>query len=752
MLFASDRPKICFFSNYPPKECGIATFTKSLSTAMDKRFNPKLKSRVIAINEDENFYNYNKRVILEVNKNDIESYIEIAKDLNKKDEIKIVCVQHEFGIFGGDYGNYIIPFLEAVEKPVVVTFHSVLPTPDEKRRRVVQAIAKRAAAIIVMANSAVEILNRDYGIEKNKIEMIHHGIPNVPYQNPENVKKRLKLEGKTVISTFGLMSRGKGIEYMIQALPPLIEKYPNLLYIVIGETHPTVRRHEGEKYRNELISLVKKLRLNNHVKFYNKYLSSDEIAEHVAASDIYVVTNLEKTQITSGTLVEAMGYGGKAIIATPSIYAKEMLDDGRGIVIEETHNPEYFTKAIDYLLSNPEVRAEMSRHAYSYSRQATWSNVALQHLRIFNKVVQLREETTEKFPKIKLNHIANMTDGVGMVQFCKHSTPDKSSGYTLDDNASALILSVLHNSLYEKEKVSEISAKLAKTYLNFIEKGQESNGNIKNHHLNEEEKTIPYSDDSFSRAIWALGFATQSKNRLIKERSEKILLRSLDYVRNIKSPRGKAFIISGLSEYYKTSKNEEIFKTIQTLANNLVDLYEHESSENWHWFEPYLTYCNGKIPEALFEAYEVTKNQKYLDVANKTLEFLANLLFINEELSPIGQNGWYKRNGDRAFFDQQPLDASSIVQAFLSAYKIEKEKEYYKRAILAFNWFLGKNHLKQMMYDETTGGCFDGLGKHSVNLNQGAESTISYLLARVMLEDIKKNYKIKSTSTPQSQI
>ena len=733
-LFAR-YPKTCFLSNYPPKECGIATFTKNLAQTMDKRFNPKLKSRVIAINEEGSFYNYNKKVIFEVSKNDIESYINIAKQVNEAENIKILCIQHEFGIFGGDYGNYLIPFLEAVQKPVVVTFHSVLPNPEEKRLKVVRAIASRCAAIIVMAKSAIEILTKDYGIEENKIYMVHHGIPNAPYQDPEVVKKKLKLDGKIVLSTFGLLSVGKGIEYMIKAIPPLLEKYPSLLYLIIGETHPAVRKFEGERYRNSLINLVKKLKLQDHVKFYNKYLSYDEITEYISASDIYVMTNLEKEQITSGTLIEAMGYGGKAIIATPSIYAKELLADGRGIIIKDTRVPEQFTEAIDKLLSNPEQRKEMGRLAYAFSRQAIWSNVALQYLRIFNDVVKLREEVVEKFPKIKINHLIRMTDGFGIIQFSKHSTPDKSSGYTVDDNARALITAVMHNSLFN----SKPATNLAKIYLKFLEHSQNQDGNFKNNHKNEEEIMNSHSDDSFGRAILALGItANKSKNQEIKEYAERLLIKSLEYSKKIDSPRAKSFILSGLCEYYKASQNPEILSIIIKISDSLIKLYEEESSQNWHWFESYLTYSNANLPGSLFSAYEVTKKERYLEIAKKTLEFLSNLMFIEGELSPIGQNGWYKRNGERAFFDQQPADASSMVQAYVTAYKVSREKEYYKKAILAFNWFLGKNHLKQMIYDETTGGCFDGLGRHMVNLNQGAESTISYLTSRLMLEELKK--------------
>ncbi len=733
--------KICFLGNFPPKECGIATFTNHLSTAMDKHWNPKLKSKVIAISDEESFYNYNKKVIHQVSKNDIEHYIEVAKRINESDDIKILCVQHEFGIFGGDYGNYIIPFLETVQKPVIVAFHTVLPSPDEKRKKVVQAIAKRSSALIVLANIAADILVRDYGIERNKIHVVYHGIENIPFQSSEAAKKKLKLDGRTVLLTYGLLGRGKGIEYMIQALPPLVKKYPNILYLVVGETHPAVRKEEGEKYRNELIRLAKKLGLEKHVKFYNKYVDDKELIQYMLAADVYVGTNLERNQISSGPIAESLGYGGKAVVATPSFCAEELLADGRG-VLAKFRNPESFTKAIDSVLSNPELKKEMERQAYSFSRQMTWQNVAIKYLRIFNKIVKLREETTEKFPKIKLNHLKNLTDETGTIQFCKHSTPDKSSGYTLDDNARALILTVQYSKMYNRTKAAEFSSRSSKTYLKFLEKSQEADGNFKNNFDNEEEIINPYSQDSFGRAIWSLGFAVNnSEDPVIKERAKIMLDKSFSYIDTIQSLRAKAFCILGLGHYYKSHGYPETLSKLRKLADDLVEVYNHESSKEWQWFESYVTYSNSTLPESLFVAYELTGDGKYLDIARKALDFLTNLMLINGEFCPIGQNGWYNRHGERAFFDQQPLDVSCMILTYLTAYRITHEEEFYKRAILAFNWFLGKNHLKQMMYDEATGGCYDGLGKNSVNLNQGAESTISYLTARLFLEDFKRKKK-----------
>jgi glycosyltransferase involved in cell wall biosynthesis len=724
--------KVCFLSNFPPKECGIATFTKDLTLAMNKRFNPRLKSKVIALNEKASLYNYSNQVIMQINKDDIKDYLNTAEKVNNSKDIKLICIQHEFGLFGGEYGSKLLHFLEAVEKPVVIAFHSVLPSPDEDRKKIVKAICSKAAAIIVMAHAAVEILNRDYDLDKSKIHVVHHGIPNVPFVSDFYFKKKLKLDNKIVLSTFGLLSRGKGIEYMIKALPFLVKKYPNLLYLVIGETHPVIRKKEGEKYRNELIRLVNKLGLKDNVKFYNRYVTLQEIVQYLLASDIYVCTNLERNQIVSGTLSYALGCG-RATISTPSRYSEEMLSNEKGL-LAEFKNPESFTEAIDRILSDEELKRNLERRAYSFTRPMIWQNIASRYLHVFNRVVRLREETTKKFPTIKLHHLRNLTDEFGCIQFSKDAYPDKSSGYTLDDNARALIAAVLHHNMYQHPN----SLKLAETYLSFLENSQEKRGNFKNNFNNENEILDSHSPDAFGRAIWALGYAiSKTNNRKLIKRAKRIFENSYKRFNNLIDLRAKAFSIIGLYHFNQRYRSKKNIKIIKRLANSLVKAYRNETSENWHWFEKEITYSNSKLPEALFLTYALTKNRKYLETAEKTLHFLSDITFIDDEVMPIGQNGWYKKNGKRALFDQQPVDVSSIIQTFLVAHAVTGDRHCHEKAVLAFNWFLGKNYLKQMVYNETTGGCYDGLSKDNLNLNQGAESTISYLLARLMLEEVK---------------
>jgi len=731
--------KICFLSNFPPKECGIATFTQDLITFLNKRFNPKVKSRVIALNEESSFYNYDSRVVMQMNKDYLADYINIAKRINRSEKIKLVCIQHEFGIFGGEYGSYIIPFLDTIKKPVVVTFHSILPNPDNLRRKVVNFIGEKSAAIIVMAEAAIDILNKQYGISRNKIHVVRHGIPDTSFNPTEPFKKKLRLENNILLSTFGLLSKGKGVEYMIEAIPHLIKKYPNLLYLIIGETHPAVRKKEGEKYRNKLISLVKKHKIENHVKFYNKYLELDEIIKYLLATDIYICTNLEENQIVSGTLSYALGCG-KAIVSTPNIYAKEVLGKGRGVLVE-FKNPRSFSNAIDKILSNNELRSRIEQNAYAFGRSMTWQNVSSKYLSIFNRIVKLREETTEKYPVIKLNHLRNLTDETGCVQFAKLSVPDSSSGYTVDDNSRALIVSTLHDKIYD----SELAKELSKIYLNFLEKVHDEEGRFNDFDA-ENGNLTPSSQDAIGRTMWALGnLIYNSQNQEFVEKAKRLFDKSCKLIDVSSSPRAKAFFIIGLYYYYKKYPAEEMLSTMKTLVDSLVESYKREATEEWNWFEGSLTYSNSKLSEVLFLAYDLTKDEEYLKIAEKTLEFLSNLVFFKDELSPIGQNGWYNRNGKRSFFDQQPIDASSMVQTYLVAYSITKNKRYYDKAVLAFNWFLGKNHLKQMVYNDVTGGCYDGLSKSSVNLNQGAESTIEYLISRLMLEEMKKIKQSKNS-------
>ncbi len=733
---ASDKLWALYVGTYPPRECGIATFTQDLTTAMDKKFNPTFKSKILAINdESSSIYNYKPSVKLQVDETDVEAYINIAKRINHSKTIQVVNIQHEFGIFGGDYGEFLIPFLETLKKPVVTTFHSVLPNPDLRRKKIVQAIAKRSSAIIVMAQKAVDILSDQYEISRSKLNVVPHGVPTVSFKSTEQFKKSLGFENKIILSTFGLINSGKGIEHVIQALPSVVEKYPNLLYIVIGETHPKVRKEEGEHYRNKLIKLVTTLKLTNNVRFYNKYLSLQELTKFLCATDIYIAPALDLNQICSGTISYAMGCG-KSIISTPSLYAQEVLSDDRGILVNFA-DTNAMSNSIRMLLDNKELKKEIENKAYEYSRSMTWPNVAEGYFKVFKKIIKIKESVgLHKFPKIKLNHLSTLTDNVGILQHAKYSVTDRSTGYTLDDNTRALIVATKH---YDKFK-DQFSLNLVNAYLSFIRYVQMPNGKFHNF-ISYDRKFLDKegSEDSFGRAIWSLGHTVNS-NLLenIKPTAKFIFDNSVENIYKLKHLRPKAFSIVGLYYYYKIYKHQDIIDKIKYLADSLLKEYEKNSTNDWQWFEKEITYSNGKLPEALFFAYDIIKDEKYLEIAEKTLNFLSSLIIFNDRIELIGHNGWYNHGGQRAFFDQQPVDASSMVQVYLTAFITTNKREYYDKAVLAFNWFLGKNSLSQTVYDESTGGCYDGLLPNCINLNQGAESTISYLIARLYLEENKQ--------------
>ncbi|MFH1425463.1 MAG: glycosyltransferase [archaeon] len=724
---------ILFLGTFPPRECGIATFTNDLTNSINKRISHLMDCKIAAMNSNGvNIYNYPNKVIHEISDTDLNDYIEIAKKINSSSEVKLICIQHEFGIFGGEWGDYLLPFLELLQKPVITTFHSILPKPNEKLKKVVQAIAERVKGIIVMTEKGIKILREVYSVE-TPIYLIPHGIPTTNFESQDREKANLGLEGKTILSSFGMVSPGKGYEKVIESLTAVIKKFPNILYLIIGETHPIIRKNEGEEYRNYLTRRIKNLKLENNVKFYNKYLTLKEIIRYLKATDIYMSSSENPNQITSGTLVYAMGCG-RAVISTPFLHAKDIVNEERGI-LTKFNDIESFEQAIIKILENPELKKSMEKNSYFFTREMTWPNVALRYCEIFKQFTDLHSKEIEALPEINISHFLKLTNKFGIIQFADQKTPDLESGYTLDDNARALLVST---KLYEKFKEYEYLS-LIKTYLDYIQYVQTKDGKLYN--LVNKKKEIDkfnWSEDAQGRALWALGFLTSSPNipENFKRKAENILLKTISQECEIKSSRATAFTIQGLYYYNKIKNSKEIENTILRLSNKLCELYKNNSKEEWKWFESSLTYGNSKLSEALFYSYLATKEKKYLDIAEESLNFLISKTFPDNIFIPIGQRGWFPMGGTRAYHDQQPIEAAYTIQALLLANKITGKNIYRKLALQSFQWFLGKNSLNQVIYNENTGGCHDGLGEKSINLNQGAESTISYLLARLAIAEI----------------
>ncbi len=745
-------PCILYVSTFPPRECGIATFSQDLTNAMDKEYNPGVKSRILAINDSSTaMFNYPAKAVVQINEEEMEDYLVSAKEINKSSGIKLVNIQHEYGIFGGNWGNYLLPFMEIIKKPIVTTLHTVLPKPDDKLKKTTQIVADKSDGLIVMTNSAARILEEEYGIRKSKISIIPHGVHHVAFPSKAKAKNKLNLSNKIVLSTFGMLNRDKGIEYAIKALPKVVKKYPNILYLILGATHPVVRKQEGEVYRNKLIKLIAKLKLEEYVKFYDKYLDLSELIEFLKATDIYISPTLNSLQAVSGTISYALSCACP-VVSTANSYAKDVINHERGILVKFKNYKE-IGNALSELLKDKKRMNLLKKNAYLYSRHMTWQNVALSYFQTFNKFAKILPKEKGKLPPVNLEHIRNLTDNFGIIQFASHTKPDLNSGYCLDDNSRAMLACLM----IFKNKPYKNGLDLIGKYLKFIKFVQRSNGRFYN--FVSRYKTIidkAESEDSFGRTVWALGylFTVQGLPEKTVRQAHAIFKKAINNLDEIISPRALAFSIIGLSYALSSdfdlkltglnSINERKFylSQLKKMSNKLVKKYNQQINKpknkikSWMWFEDYLTYSNYKLPEALLSAFAVTGDKTYLKVAESALKFLAPISFEKNYFSPIGQDGWYFRDGKRAYFDQQPEDAASAVEALVKAYEITKKEDYAKEARIAFEWFLGKNHINQMIYDEATGGCYDGLGRNSINFNQGAESTISYLLARLMIEKI----------------
>lgn len=727
-MAAKTAKKILFLSSYYPRECGLATFTKDLVDATQKKFGNEISPKVIAINEDEtSFHKYPKKVVCAIISPNPESYERTAKKINSVKHAEVLNIQHEFGLFGGEYGRYLLRLMELVDKKIVTTLHTVLENPEPEMKKVTQQIAEHSDKVVVMTKNASQILIEQYGVPEEKIKIILHGVPTVSFGRKEKIKKRYGLGGKNVLLTFGLLSRGKGVEHVIKAMPKIIEKHPKTIYLVVGETHPKIREEEGENYRQELKELVKNEGVGRNVKFLNKFLTIQEIVDLLEMSTLYLAPSLDPKQICSGTVSYALG-AGKAIIASRNKHNEEMLSEGRGIVLDAT-SPEGFAEGAIRLLSDSSLRKSLEKNAFEFSRKMTWPNIATQYFNTFQEIAPLETELFGKLPRINFGHFSKMTDSFGIIQFAEYSTPHWESGYTLDDNARALIIAVKG---YEKFRTKRM-LRFADTFLNFIEKCQTEDGRFHNL-LNGNREFIDEcgSEDSFGRAVWALGRAFNSDlPEAYRQRARTVMEQTFSHGQEINSPRAQADTLIGIVNSKAISDKQAELRYY--LLDSLISKYDSVSEENWKWFEPYLTYNNSRIPEALFESQDYDKQGRAKEIARESLEFLTNVLFIDGKLVPIGQEKWHMKDKERSHYDQQPIDAAGMTGAYLTAFRKTNEKKYLQKARDSFAWFLGKNSANQMVYDEATGGCFDGITRQGVNSNEGAESTISYLLARLSI-------------------
>ena len=752
-LGASGGLCIVYVSTFPPRKCGIATFTEDLTHAMDAMLAPGVTSRISAMNPGGGVasFRYPRKVIFQINRANQEEYVATAQRINQLDSVQLVNIQHEFGIFGGERGSHIIPFMQALKKPVVITFHTVLPDPDEELYSTVRLLVENASAVIVMTNLSKKILSQEYAVPQKKIKVVPHGIHSQPYTLSQQAKMTLGYSGRLVLSTFGLISRLKGLEYVIEALPQVVREFPDFVYIIFGATHPVVLAQEGESYRNFLVEKIYGLGLYDHVKLYNRYFPLSELLHFLKATDIYISPSLEPNQAVSGTLSYALGMG-RPVISTAFAQAREVITDEVGILVD-FRSPDSYADAILQLLRNDERRLQLGKNAYFRTRNMTWPNVALQYARVFSEYAPslARISDQKSLPRTKLDHLIHLTDSFGIVQFAQLTKRDISFGYTLDDNASALAVAVLCYGELGSPAQSPSTARekrqllrLINTYLSFIDLVAQPDGHFSN--FVKADRTLDdilnrqvNLEEANARALYALALTSTTAllSRSIRQKTFDLLQNRMKSGVSFDSPRAIARCIKALCILVNRKvriEGMDLDGTLRSQCDRLVGLYQAVGHADWQWFESHLAYSNGVMPEALLLGYHTTGGERYLTVGKTTLDFLIKESFVDGIFMPIGQTGWRHRGGRRYHFDQQPEEAKSIVQALGAGYMVTGDEEYHRLMRQAFNWFLGDNSLNQVVYDQTTGGCYDGLGRTTINLNQGAESTISYLLARLALD------------------
>jgi len=736
----SDNDRIAFIGNYSPRQCGIATFTTDLCEAVAAEHRGAT-CIAVPVNDSESGYAYPPKVRFELAEKDIDSYRRAADFLNIN-SVDLVSLQFEYGIFGGRAGSHILALLRELRMPIVTTLHTILREPDPHQRRVLEEVAALSDRVVVMSERGAAFLREVYRVSPAKIDLIPHGIPDLSFVDPGFHKDLFGVEGKIVLLSFGLLSANKGIENVIAALPAILAKHPNVVYFIVGATHPHVKQQDGETYRLSLQWLAQEKGVEGQIIFYNQFVTLEELVEFIGAADIYITPYQNPAQIVSGTLAYTLG-AGKAIISTPYWYAEEMLADERGALVPFRDPAALAAQVID-LLDNEAKRHAMRKRAYMFGREMIWPQVARRYLECFARARAERRSFTPsaftvkpldkrpaELPPLKLDHLRRMTDDTGMLQHAFFTLPNYREGYTIDDNARALMVSVLADELGHSE-VSEMASR----YLAFIcyafNRETKRFRNFMDYQRNWLEASG--SDDSHGRTLWALGtLLGRSNTPGLQNMAGRLFEQALPAILTTTSPRAWAFALIGIHEYLRRYEGDRRAGQVRDeLAGRLMALYQSHRSNEWRWYEDALTYCNAALPHALLMCGQWIPNHDMTQTGLESLSWLADLQRADVNgghFVPIGSNGFYRRGSECARFDQQPVEAQGMVSACLEAHRITGDKNWYKEARRAFDWFLGRNDLNLPIYDPTTGGCRDGLHPDRANENQGAESSLAFLQA-----------------------
>jgi len=732
--------KIAFIGDYLPRKCGIATFTSDLLTAVAAEY-PQSQCFAVSVNDIEEGYEYPGVVRFEIVEQDLTSYQRAADFINISN-VDIVCIQHEFGIYGGPAGRHVLALVRELKMPVVTTFHTLLREPNDTQRRVMQELIARSTRLVVMTERGRQMLQEVHQAPAAKIDLIPHGIPDIPFVDPNYYKDQFGVEGRTVLLTFGLLSPNKGIEQVLNSLPMILAEFPEVVYVVLGATHPHELQERGEAYRLGLEILAKKNKVEKNVIFYDRFVELEELKEFIGAADVYITPYLNEAQITSGTLAYTFG-AGKAVVSTPYWHAAELLAEERGILVP-FGDSKAIAREVAGLLRDATRRHAMRKNAYKLGREMVWNNVARLYMRSFEQArlqgavlsrklfaTKTLDQQPRDLPEVRLDHLSRMTDSTGIFQHAILTVPNFREGYCTDDNARAFILSTLLDEL----KVEQARLRtLSSTYAAFLNYAFDEKTKRFHNFLGFDRRWLDEqgSEDCHARALWALGVGMgRSPRRSLQTIAGQLFARALPVVSTFTSPRAWAFSLLGVHEYLRRLGGDSLARQIRdTLTTRLMDSFDRASHADWPWFEEELSYDNPKLAHALLLSGHATGQKAVFERGLGALRWLVGVeTSENGHFQPIGSNGFYRRGGPRATFDQQPIEAQAMVSACIEAYRATSDSWWYDQAQRAFDWFLGWNDLGLELYSVTTGGCRDALHVDRVNANQGAESTLAFLLS-----------------------
>lgn len=739
--------KIAYISTSTPRECGLATFNTNLKAAIERNFNvDKQNSYIVAINDSDKLdhYNYGSEVKFVIRQQNQTDYIDAANHINNS--VATTCImQHEFGIYGGDSGTYVLPLLYRIKKPLITILHTILKEPSYLQKLIIQEIAKQSSKIVVMANKAVDFLINIYGVSPDKIELIEHGVPDYEDNVDNPIKKTSLFNGKRVLLTFGLISRNKGLETIIKALPSIVKRNPDVIYAIIGSTHPHVKKHQGEEYRDYLKLLAKNLGVQKNVTFINNFIEEGELINYLKAAEIYITPYLNEAQITSGTLSYAIG-AGAAVISTPYWHAQELLANNRGKLFN-FGDYKQLAEIVNELLENDHALQTIKSNAYNYGLTLRYPKIGKIYADVLAEIVQNKQlnEKPEDFsidaellPNFTLDYVKRLTDDTGIVQHARYGIPNLKEGYCMDDNARALIMALMAYNQYKSKEALD----LLPIYLSFIQYMQCDNGNFRNFlSFKREYLDEVGTDDSFGRTLWALGYMiSNAPNNSYKEFARDLFFNSLQHLDKLEHLRGYANSIIGIAHYLNSYSDDNLQSKLIKLSDKLIKTYQIHKTNDWHWFEEKLTYDNAILPMALLKAYEITGDFIYKEIGLESLTFLDKETLDKGYYSPIGNDGWFYKE-HKAVFDQQAIETMAAVMMYFQAYNVTNDVVFIKKMFQTYLWFLGENTLRVPLYDHETNGCCDGLTTVGLNRNQGAESTLAYFISHLtVLKALEQEY------------